>query len=200
MGFFQNLFGKSASPAAERTPFQVLGLAIIHAANQCTKRMKPLFPSAKAKSDTAEIEMYVFFEFLFFFMHMTNRSAHSQGFTSEQIEKLQQSVYPDVIAVAIDSFMLHWPEEYKVKIRDEFYDNVNSADVEYSTSKRLMSEGYKPLSGDSLLDKLSRNVAAKMDKPYNPEVLIQALTAALEELRNANLLKLVADTRPAVCN
>jgi hypothetical protein len=36
-----------------------------------------------------------------------------------------------------------------------------------------------------------------MDKDYNPEVLTQVTLAANEELRNANLPELVADTRSA---
>lgn len=169
------------------TPFRALGLAIIQAADQCRERMKPF--------DTTDIEMYVFYEFLYFFMHMTDRAADSQGFTNEQIEKLQQGVYPDVITAAIDSFMLHWAEELKARFRSEFYDNLNSAEIEYSTSKELMSKEWKPLSGQSLLAKLSRKVAAKMDKGHNPEVLMQATRVALEKLKEADLLKLVGDTK-----
>jgi hypothetical protein len=200
MGFFKNLFGKGNSEAVKKSPFGTLGFAIIRAANQCTERMKPLLPPAKTKHDAILREMYVLYEYLYFFMHMMNRAADGQGFSAKQIEELQQSVYPPVIATAIDSFMLHWPEEHKAKIEAEFCDNLNSAFIEYTTSKELLSKDYKPLSSDSLLGKLSRNVAAKMDERYNPEVLFQATSAGFEELRNANLPKLVTDARPALRN
>jgi hypothetical protein len=199
MGFFSSMFGRG-NLAGGNSPFGALGFAIIRAASQCAKRMKPLLPPAKTKQDTIVREMYVLYEYLYFFMHMMNRTADGQGFSAKQIEELQQSVYPDVIAASIDSFMLHWPEEHKAKIDAEFRDNLNLAFIEYTTSKELLSKDYKPLSSDSLLGKLSRNVAAKMDKEYNPEVLFQATLAGFEELRNANLPKLVTGTRPALRN
>jgi hypothetical protein len=182
------------------TPFQALIAAIIRAANQCKERMKPFLPKTKTETDIIECEMHVFYEFLYFFMHMTNRSAHSEGFTGKQIEKLQESAYPDVITIAIDSFMFHWPEDLKATFRNEFYNHVNSAEMEYSTSKELLSKKNKPLTGDSLLAKLSRNVAAKMDKPYNPEVLFQATTIAFEELMKSNIRELVAKTKAVLHN
>jgi hypothetical protein len=199
VGFFKNLFGKS-NLAGRNSPFGALGFAIIRAANQCRERMKPLLPPAKTKQDAIAREMYLLYEYLYFFMHMMNRTAAGQGFSARQIEELQQSVYPDIIASAIDSFMLHWPEEYKSKIEAEFCDNLNSAFIEYTTSKELISRDHKPSSSDSLLGKLSRNVAAVMAQKDNPEVLFQATLAGFEELRNAELPKLVTNTRPDLRN
>jgi hypothetical protein len=44
------------------------------------------------------------------FVHMTNRSADVEDYTAEQFERLQEGVYSNVIAVAIDSFMAHLAE------------------------------------------------------------------------------------------
>jgi hypothetical protein len=41
---------------------------------------------------------------------MTNRSADVEDYTAEQFERLQEGVYSNVIAVAIDSFMAHLAE------------------------------------------------------------------------------------------
>lgn len=149
--------------------------------------MKPLFPPEKTQRETVECEMYVFYEFLYFFLHMTNRSAHSEHFTSDQIDKLQQAVYPLIIDVAIDSFMLQWPEKQKAYFRNQFYDNVTLAEMEYSTSTELLSKDFKPLTSHSLLAKLARNVAAKMHSGYNPEVLFQATGIAHDELHKSDI-------------
>jgi hypothetical protein len=70
-----------------------------------------------------------------------------------------------------------------------------AAEREYSTSPKLMDEEFKPLTGDSLLAKLSRSVAEILGTPCNPEVLIQVTAIAMEELRKANLPTLVEATR-----
>jgi hypothetical protein len=64
--------------------------------------------------------------------------------------------------------------------------------------KLLVSKESKPSGGDSLLTRLSRNVGAKMDKQYNPEVLTQVTLAAFEELKKADIPKLVAGIRTAL--
>ena len=140
--------------------------------------------------------MYVFYEFLYFFLHMTNRSAHSEHFTDSQIKALQQAAYPTITDAAIDSFMLDWPEQMKTRIRNQFYDHLNSAEMEYATSTELLSKDFKPLSSQSLLAKLSRNVAAKMHKDHNPEVLFQVTAIASDELRKSDIRSLVKAVKP----
>jgi hypothetical protein len=212
MGFFKKLFGKSDSRAVklarkalyqaekESEPYRVLGFAIIEAAIRCLERIKPFFLPGKGKTEAHLTEFWVFNEFLYFFMHMSNRAAFSEGFNEQERNAFLEKLFPGLIATVIDLFAEDLPEEIKEKFRGEFYDNVHSAEIGYSMSKELVSKEYKPLSGDSLLAKLSGNVAAKMDKQYNPEVLTQVTLAAFEELRNADIPKLVAGTRTALRN
>jgi len=211
MGFFKKLFGKSDSRAVKLSrkalyqaekksePYRVLGFAIIEAAIRCLERIKPFFLPGKV-TEAHLIEFRVFNEFLYFFMHMSNRAAFSEGFNEQERNAFLEKLFPGLIATVIDLFAEDLPEEIKEKFRGEFYDNVHSAEIGYSMSKELVSKEYKPLSGDSLLAKLSGNVAAKMDKQYNPEVLTQVTLAAFEELRNADIPKLVAGTRTALRN
>jgi hypothetical protein len=201
MGFFNHFFGKPKAHARirnvkegvkrELAPLHAIASAIVRAANQCTEQTKPFFPGGETQQEAILRQMYVFYEFVYFFIHMTNRFAHAERFTDGHFEELKQRVYPDVIAVAIDSFMLDWPDDYKPQIRNEFYDNLNSAELEYSTSKVLHSKEYKPLTDQSLLGKLSRSVSARLDNPYNPEVLIQVTLIAHSKLMSSNLNQLV---------
>jgi hypothetical protein len=183
---------------AEKDPYRVLGFTIIEAAIRCLERIKPFFLPGKAKTEAHLTEFYVFNEFLYFFLHMSNRAAFSEGFNEQERNAFLEKLFPVLIATVIDLFAEDLPEEIKGRIRGEFYDNVHFAETGYSTSKELVSKEYKPLSGDSLLAKLSRNVVAKTDKEYNPEALTQVTVAAFEELKKADIPKLVAAIRTAL--
>jgi hypothetical protein len=210
MGFFKKLFGKGDSRAVKLArkalnqgekgsePYRALGFAIIEAANRCLERIEPFFLPGKAKTETHLTEFYVFNEFLYFFMHMSNRAAFSEGFNEQERNAFLEKLFPVLIATVIDLFAEDLPEETKGRFRGEFYNNVHSAEIGYSTSKELVSKESKPSGGDSLLAKLSRNVGAKMDKQYNPEVLTQVTLAAFEELKKADIPKLLAGIRTAL--
>jgi hypothetical protein len=186
MGFFKSLFGRG-DPVGRNSPFGAVSFAIILAASICQQRMKQLL-HCEAKQDAVLREMRVFDEYLFFFMHMANRAAHSQGL---DVAEVQKAVFAEVIATAIEPVILKYPKEHKARIRSEFYNNMNSAEIEYAPSTKLISEDYKPLSSDTLLAKLSRKVAAAMAQDYNPEVLFQASQAGFIGVRSANLPELV---------
>ncbi len=206
MGVFKNLFGKGDSRAVklarealhraekESKPYSALGFAIIESATRCLEKMKPFFLPAKTDVEADMTELSVFHEFLYFFIHMSNRAAFSEGFSEQERRAFLQTLFPGLIATVIDLFTDDWPEEIQAKIRSETYDNITSAEIEYSTSKDIISK-EKPFTGDSLLAKLSRSVAAKMHKDYNPEVLTQVTLAAFEELKTTDFPKLVADNK-----
>jgi hypothetical protein len=146
---------------------------------------------AKAKQDPDSLEIGLFYEFLYFFIHMTNRSAFSEEFTHEQIDKLGQVVYPGLIDHPPDSLR----EEIRALTFVEFRAGLNAAEREYSRSTKLLDENFAPLTGYSLLAKLSRSIAERIGEPYNPEVLMQVTTIMAQELRNVNLPKLVEATK-----
>lgn len=89
-------------------------------------------PDEKEKKET---EYRVFFKFVYFFMHMTMRSAFSQ-LTEQQITKLQGNL-DDLLA---DAFFADRSEDLKERIIGEFLAESNDAELEYSTCKELISE------------------------------------------------------------
>ena len=163
----------------EPAPFHALASAIILAVNQCKEGVKPL-ADAEAKQDPALLELRLIYEFLYFFIHMTTRSAFSEGFTHEQIDKLGQAVYRGLINFPLDSLR----EDIRDLTFAELWAGLNAAERE-----------FKPLIGDSLLAKLSRSVAERIGRPYNPEVMMQVTAITAKELRNVNLPKLVQATK-----
>src|ERR1700736_4025642 len=178
MGIFENLWGKRGSPKAKEIrdstirairdtekkhePFYLLLMAISRAANQSKEKIKPLFPKSNSREQAVQMENRVFFQFLFFFLHMVNRSAYAEGFTDNQIEQLQEGICRDIVEAIIDSPEARDPEDVTERARQEFYQKLNSTEMEYATSTKLISKEFKPLSGNSILDKLSRMVSVEL--------------------------------------
>jgi hypothetical protein len=170
MGLFKNLFGKRESRAVriarkvlheaqkESKPYAALSFAIIESTARCLEKMKPFFLPGETDRETHFSQYAVFQEFFYFFIHMSNRAASSEGFSEQERRAFLQTLFPGLIATVIDLFTDDWPEEIEAKIRTEIYDNIRSAEIEYSTSKDLITKGYKPLSGDALLKVCSAGV------------------------------------------
>lgn len=79
----------------------------------------------------------VVFEFMYFFLHLTNRSAFSQ-LGHEKRNRLQSLLAPLVIEPTIDAFFGHWPKNLKDGIKNDFYSNLNNAEMGYGSCKELL--------------------------------------------------------------
>lgn len=203
MSLFSKLFGSSDERKAKRIikqtehdvirttkPLGDIATAIIKASYACSQKLNSMLniPDEKGKK---EAEVLVFYEFIYFFMHLTMRSAFSQ-MNENQIERFQGFLGPLISSTAVDSFFAHWPEELKVKISSEFYDKLNDAELEYSTSKELLSE-ENPLTGESLLSKLGRNVAELSGNSMNPVTRTFIISSAVNAYKEMNLDSLVRE-------
>jgi hypothetical protein len=203
MSFFSKLFGsknkQKAKHAFEETlieirrttkPMEDIGTAIIKASSDCYQQIESNINAANEK-DKMEAQFLVLYEYIYFFMHLTMRTA-STYMTEQQIKHLQGFLGPLISATAVESFFAHWPEELKEKIRNEFYDNLNNAELEYSTSKEMFSD-KNPLTGDSLLAKLGRNISEKSGNSMNPVAITIIMRSALEAYKEMKLDLLVQE-------
>src|SRR6478736_3180021 len=124
MTIFSRLFGRSQERAPDRlfeetkkrvdqeyTPMGKVSLAITKAATNSRDVIKSGIEASSEKA-RKEIEVYIFYEFLYFYMHMTMRAAAAQ-LTEAQIGKLQEYLGPLISSVAIDSYFAHWPDDLK---------------------------------------------------------------------------------------
>jgi len=179
--------GSEQCASVEPKPLQMLSSALGRAVGRCTEAVKP-FADAEVSKDKDSLHLRLYYTFLYFFAHMTNRYAATCGFAAGQMDKLRQAVYTQFIEVGLEESITG---ERIAQIKYELWAGLDAADLEYSSSTQLMDETFKPLSGKSLLSKLSRNVAKILRKDYNPEVLIQVTAVASQELQNANLPDLV---------
>lgn len=201
MNIFSRLFGSSDEQRAKRiikdtvmkverttTPLGVLGMAMVNAAWTCAQAVKPMIKIV-GEEEKQLAEIYVFYEFVYFFMHLTMRSAFSQ-LTESQIGRLQAYLGPLISSTAVDSFFPHWPEALKEKIMADFYSKLNAAEIEYSECKELLSKEH-PLTGNSLFLRLARNIAALSGDPTNPETLVSVIGFAVDAHKTMNLDSLV---------
>lgn len=212
MTFLRKLFGGRKSSDIERIwsrassdvdavygPLGSLGTSIVQAADSSHKTVSRAF-SISLEGTPSKERIFVLYELLYFFCHMTLRAAMANGLKRPQVEKIQRYLGPLLASVSIDSFFQHWPQHLKEGMRNEFYENLNAAEGEYAVCAAIMSKD-NPSSPDTILGKLARSVAMLLGREIDVEIVSIVLSAAMEELRGMDLnnrMKMVASVIDAV--
>jgi hypothetical protein len=196
MGIFSRLFPSREARLVkeifskvhqEQQPINNLASAIRSAAISCGEVMKPHVHFDSEDKNT-EQWIYVIFEFMYFFMHVTDRAAYAQ-FGHERRKKLMNELGQLTIDPAIETFFGHWPDDLKAKMRDEFYQKMNDAQREYSTCQELISND-NPIGGNALFSKLARNVLELCgDSPTDIAAFLIPYAAAIEVWKTLHLDK-----------
>jgi hypothetical protein len=141
-------------------PVGDLGFEIVAAADKCTKatnailRRNPKLDKGPPETWTAYI--LVFYEFLYFFTHLTNRCAH-QRFGPDKVERIQKELFPLIVEVAVNSWFADWPDEKKSGIRTEFVQNLNVAEMEYARCESFLPNRC-PIDYTALCSCLARTI------------------------------------------
>jgi hypothetical protein len=182
----------------EVAPTKNLCLAICQASVNCRDAVKDRI-DAPTEAKRLELEVYVFYEFLYFYMHMAMRSTFGQ-LTEEQLRKLQSFLGPLVSSAAIDSYFGHWPDELKKKMRGEFYDRLNDAEVEYAEATRFDSSEQrdKRLTQklQALFMKLGSNVSnLSGHSEHDLAMIVSVSEVAINEWTKMSLDNLVAEIK-----
>ena len=172
----------------EYKPLGDICMAIIKASNNCLETIKKFIEGTNYK-EKQELEIYLFYEFIYFFMHLTNRIAFSE-MNSQQIIRLQKYIGPIITETAVNSFFNHWPEDYKSKMISEFYVNINKAEFEYSESKELLSK-EKQFTSNSLFSILARNINDLLKNSINPAIMTAVLIITTKEFSEMKLTELI---------
>lgn len=212
MAFFSKLFGRSQDRTLDRHfaeakkqvdheygPMGEVSLAIVRAAmnsrDVITKDI--VAPNEKARK---QIEVFAFYEFLYFYLHMAMRAAASQ-LTEAQISKLQGYLGPLISSTAIDSYCVHWPTDLKQKMIAEFYDNLNNAELEYTECTRAIQaqgeEGAKQRTHALFMSMASTVAQLANDGHTDIAVVTVIYQAAVNEWAKMQLAKLMTDVKNA---
>ncbi len=179
-------------------PFERVGLAIIQASTNCRDAVKELIV-APTEKERLEHEIWIFYEFVYFFMHMTMRQAFVQ-LTAPQMRELQSYLGPLISSVAIDSYFAHWPDDLKQKMTSEFYDKLNEAELEYAECTKFESseQGEHRLTQKlrALFMKLGSNVSSLSGQGENDlAVVVPVVQIAVEEWKRMGLDSLMAEVK-----
>ena len=148
------------STDAVMRPITSLVVGVVSASWQCTQEVKPHLrinsEFTKAPHTPQEQDIYIFYEFLYFFMHLMNREAHRR-LPISKLEKLQQVVAPLILPSAVDSFFGHWPQKFKDGIERDLYTKLNDAEEEYSNCKKFFNDEFQ-IDANALISRLAMNV------------------------------------------
>jgi hypothetical protein len=169
-------------------PAKDICLSIVQAAENCKLILRTdLNFEDKKEKDLAE--MLVFYEYLYFFIHLTLRLAFGK-FTKTQIKKLREYMGPVIVGAAIDSYTIDWPKDLKEGVKKEFYDKLNQAELEYSEC-RVILDRDKPFSDNALFTKLAKNITELTGHNNNPLKIVEIILTSMEEYAKMDLNKLV---------
>ena len=172
----------------EYKPLGDISLAIIKASSNCFEYTKPSVKGSNEK-EIKKNEILVYYDFIYFFMHLTMRMASSK-LIRNQFEKLQECLGPFISQTAINSFFQDWPEESKSKMLSNFFDGLNAAELDYSESKEFMVKDDL-ISGNSLLAKLSSKIAELSGNGTNLGTMMKVKFIAANEYMSMDLDKLI---------
>lgn len=95
-------------------------------------------------------------EFLYFFMHLTNRFAYRE-LGHEKRCKVQDQLYPLIVRPTIESMFGHWPQNLKDGMERDFMEKLGDSEIEYADCKQLLDRD-NPLAENALFSKFARNV------------------------------------------
>lgn len=92
-------------------------------------------------------------EFLYLFMHLTNRFAY--GFLGHEKRcKMQDQIYPIIVRPMIQTIFRHWPSNLKEGMEGDFADKLNDAEIEYGQCKQMF-DPKMPFCQDALFAKFA---------------------------------------------
>jgi hypothetical protein len=175
----------------KRNKTDELAEALVSNAHSCTEQiMAGLRPVTKKERDT--IWYQVLCEFLFCFLHLTDRLAFSV-LGAEKRSQLLTPLGELVAKLHVETYLGHWPADMKTRIESEFIENLDNAQIEYSSCTELISED-KPFSKDAVISRLAFNVAEITGNPNDIAELVAPTELAVSAVAEMNLRQLIENT------
>ncbi|HEX6977632.1 MAG TPA: hypothetical protein VF185_04765 [Patescibacteria group bacterium] len=187
MGFFNKQKDKHQA-------LKALGLAILQLSFECGQQFKVDVDEKFGKDSKEAIShlIEVQYEFLFFFMHLTMRYAFGE-LGHEKRVKIQDFLSPTLQETTTKSWFGHWPDKYKEGIKNEFYRNMNNAELEYSKYKKMFADKNESPK-DTLFWEFGKNIARLSGHENDPIVMMKCIALCVEELKQIKLRELVIAT------
>jgi hypothetical protein len=136
-----------------------LGKKVFENSLLCAESLKPDLEEKFGKDSKEFHSTYilVLLEYMWFFLHLTNRYAFAQ-LGHERRNKLLDVLGPSTIDATIETYFSHWPQSLKDGIERDFYKNLNNREIEYASCKELL---LKPEDDTRILEKLKSGAKSK---------------------------------------
>ncbi|HEV2176532.1 MAG TPA: hypothetical protein VGW33_04925 [Terriglobia bacterium] len=166
-----------------------LAKAITRATFNSAERFKK---SIRSSTDQERLEkwVYVMFEFMYFYMHMSSRVA-LEVLGPEQRGELCGQLAPLVARPVLGSVFGHWPEGLKAGLERDVYNGLSEAESAYSSCEAVFIK-YDLLTDKGVFNRLAKNVAEVCGEPVNPAVLMLGHKVATDEWKAMGVYKLAA--------
>jgi hypothetical protein len=200
VSIFSKIFQKSLAKVQKKTerearPLRDLSLTIVNASTNCLSKIKILIKTPTEK-ERQHAEIFAFDELLCFFLHLTMREAFSL-MSQAEIKHLQEQLGSVIASTAVNSYFDHWPDDRKRGLTNDFYKNLNRAEIEYAECSRFDSpappEGRSEQIAERLFNCLGDNIAAVIGRKREFGRSLLIANIAIKEWTTMNLRKLVED-------
>lgn len=170
--------------------------AIVQAAQSVREEVGPVFGYGGG-GVPSEREILSFFEFLYFYIHMTLLLCVANDYTDSQTATLQDFVIPLTAATAVDSFFFHWSADRKRGLRSEFFEKFNDAEQEYETCHAVIGEGGS-VDPDSVFGRVASNACALWDRNGDANALMAVFSSTMRAYVAVNLEGQVAHVKTVI--
>ena len=174
---------------AELSPIALLAHRIVETSVKDAESLKVSISTADERDRRAK-HWLILREFLYFFMHLSNRFAFTE-LGQEKRCKVQDELYPLLIRPTIEGLFGHWPPDTKDAMEEQFVRKLNESEIEYTKCKKIMDPD-NPLSEDALIAKFAGRVCGGLEFEQNDSALyvdtyMKAVGLALDSLDWLNL-------------
>ena len=126
--------------------------------------------------------MPVLFEFLYFYLHIANRSAFAQ-LGPEKSQKLSHEMVRLSIETTVETQMSHWPENLREGIKKDSFHNYNVAEANYAMCKDILLKSEDDIKtidkiatgqkSKSMVGQLIDNVSEIITGKVNTDIVLQ---------------------------
>jgi hypothetical protein len=180
-------------------PLSALSGAIILASQKCRDGVKPWIVASDEK-DRHMMECFAFYEFVYFFLHLTIRLAFV-AMTATERQYIGKCLFKVVGSVCVDGTFENLPDDLRKKMIAEFGRNLQAAEYEYSKCAPgdIFSDSKAAHRGEfiALSAAIGDNVALAIGQKDNSELKSEISTLSMQQfgdlMGEMNLLKLVLD-------
>jgi hypothetical protein len=208
MSIFSKLFRSSDERQVDRiveesgkettrilAPLFALSGTIILASQKCRDGLKTWIVASNGK-DRPEMEDFAFYEFVYFFLHLTMRQAFV-AMTKSEKDHLGKFLLETVAKVCVDGSFEHLPDDLRKRMIAEFCTNLQMAEIQYAKCATgdifSDSDAERHRNLHALFTTLGDNVALKIGRSDDIELKSKILILAIEQFGEVNLLEFLLD-------